>query len=280
MYSLEELPPPKREPPKPKGGGPVRLPGLALVTCAAITVAFLAATGFWIDHRLSRIETDLASARTGLDEAGASLRLLWTTTTRLDESQGERQDVLQDSLGFVRDYVESEVSKLWRSAYLDHQNRLEQNARRIATNGETIARLLDASSQASARIDAFSRRFAVQDADLHSLGEAVDGLRQASQSLTDQYSDIEKQIVAERAARLLVDGRLQGVEQWNAAFRGEGLSAHSLQTRLASLAADLRAATVRLDSLRLAVDSVRVGTRVGVMGATPAFLPAGRPNGS
>jgi len=278
MYSLEELPPPKREPPKAKSGGSFRLPGLALVSSAGIATAILAGAGFWMNHRLSRIETGLASALTGLDEAGASLRLLWTTTTRLDETQGERQDVLQDSLGFVKSYVDSEVSKLWRSAYLEHQSRLDQNSRRIAANGESITRLLDASSQASARLDAFSRRFAVQESDLGGFGEAVEGLRQTTQSLTDQYGDIERQVVAERAARLLVDGRLQGVEQWTAGFRGEGLTARTLQTRLASLVADLRAVSVRLDSLRLAVDSVRVGTRVGVMGANgPA---TGRRNGS
>ena len=278
MYSLEELPPPKRELPKAKSGGSFRLPGLALVSSAGIATAILAGAGFWMNHRLSRIETGLASALTGLDEAGASLRLLWTTTTRLDETQGERQDVLQDSLGFVKSYVDSEVSKLWRSAYLEHQSRLDQNSRRIAANGESITRLLDASSQASARLDAFSRRFAVQESDLRGFGEAVEGLRQTTQSLTDQYGDIERQVVAERAARLLVDGRLQGVEQWTAGFRGEGLTARTLQTRLASLVADLRAVSVRLDSLRLAVDSVRVGTRVGVMGANgPA---TGRRNGS
>jgi hypothetical protein len=53
-----------------------------------------------------------------------------------------------------------------------------------------------------------------------------------------------------------IANRVNGVETWVEGFRDENLSAVTVRDRLASLARDLRAVSLRVDSLRTQADFV------------------------
>jgi hypothetical protein len=295
MYSLEEPPiPERRQPirhssrpndkPRPKdkpgpkepagppphdASGPPRRdpadapdrPWLRTALWLAVGAAAVSGAGLWIDHRISRIERDVGQAIVRLEDAGSSLRLLWTTTTRLDATRSERQDLLQDSITFVRNFVETELNKLWSSAYAEHERRLNLTDERIAGNNRSIRQILDASGRTNTRLDLLLAQNHSLESDLRSVSETALALRQTLIRLTDQLGSLESQINNSRAVQAQMDGRVGGVERWVEEFRGEGLNAANMRGRLASIAADLRMVSLRVDSLRTPGPPRRVGTQ-------------------
>jgi len=288
MYSLEEPPiPERRQPirhssrpnqkaksePKAKPEPNERQPTLRdpddeadrswlkAVLWVILAGSVLAGAGLWIDHRVTRIENDVGQALVSLEDAGSSLRLLWTTTTRLDATRSERQDLLQDSLAFVRNFVETELNKLWSSAYAEHERRLNLTDDRIAANNRSIRQMIDASGRTNSRLDMLLSQNQALESDLRSVSETALALRQTLIRLTDQLGSLESQINASRSVQAQMANRVGGVEQWVDEFRGEGLTAQTVRGRLTSIAADLRSVSLRIDSLRTTVTPRRIGTQ-------------------
>ncbi|HUF69912.1 MAG TPA: hypothetical protein VMM79_14805 [Longimicrobiales bacterium] len=282
MYTLEEFPPrrePRHEPepagrfrkkrekreklkepgtPEPRGGRQI---GVSLLPIAAI-LAIGASTGgagafWWAERRVAGLEGALNEARSELQTANSSLRTLWTTTTSLDEANGRRQGFLRDSLASVQEFVDTEVAKLWQTAYLEHRRRLDTDAALIEENDQSIQLLFDASSTTSSRIDALFRENEVQYTNLRDLGQAVDAARQTLAAISNQVGELQTQFAATRVARGQLDRRIGGVERWVDGFTSAGLDGDAVERRLASLVGQLAVMTARVDSLRIVTDSVR-----------------------
>lgn len=273
MYTLEEFPP-VREPRnngesrKPESAG--RKPGsgkrpaptsLSWIPFAAVlAIGLSAAAGgayWWVERRIGHLEEELTAARTELATARSSLRLLWTTTTRLDEAQARRQAGLQDSIGSVQAFFDSEVNKLWEGAYLEHGRRLDNNTALIGAHDRSIRTILDQSDQTSARIDALFRENETQYAGIRDVGERLDAIGQSLAAVTGQVTDMQSRLANAQVARGQLATRISGVEVWMDGFTGAGLNGEAVDQRLAALVADLRTMTARVDSLRVVTDSVR-----------------------
>lgn len=260
MNYLEEPPPPSRElPEKPaarNGGHWLRNAALFAVAGAAV-----AGPPVWMDHRLSAAEDDLAVTLTDLEDARASLALLWTTTTRLDASRVEEQDLLRDSIGLVRTYAEGGM-RLWETAYEDHEQRVSLNAVQIRNQQGSIRRLLDATAGMTERLDALASRARSLQTDLEAEGQTVVALRQALSSLATRLETHRGQLemhegllTAAGAEEARIASRVDIIELWVDSFRNENLDARTVRDRLVTLAADLRSIASRVDSLGLRVDS-------------------------
>jgi DNA repair exonuclease SbcCD ATPase subunit len=289
MYTLEEFPPrrePRHEPeptgrfrkkrenkekreklkepgnPQPRGGRQGgRQISVSLLPIAAI-LAIGASTGgagafWWAERRVAGLEGALNEARSELQTANSSLSTLWTTTTSLDEANGRRQGFLRDSLASVQEFVDTEVAKLWQTAYLEHRRRLDTDAALIEENDQSIQLLFDASSTTSSRIDALFRENEVQYTNLRDLGQAVEAARQTLAAISNQVGELQTQFAATRVARGQLDRRIGGVERWVDGFTSAGLDGDAVERRLASLVGELAVMTARVDSLRIVTDSVR-----------------------
>jgi chromosome segregation ATPase len=264
MYTLEEFPPPPRKrsnnlttkTAKPARPRSERTWGrYAAGVVIAATVA--GGTWFWMDRRMSAIEDRLTGVARSVEDAGASLRLLWTTTTKLDESQVARQDVLQDSIGFVRQFVESEVNKLWNTAYLDHERRLGQSEGRLRNNDQAIRQLATATGSTNTRLDVLMSQNRSLEENLRLVSATAAGLRQSLLTLTGQLSELQGQLTSARTTQTQMANRVEGVERWVAEFREEDLDAETVRERLTSLVTDLRTMSMRVDSLLSRTDTVR-----------------------
>jgi len=214
-------------------------------------------------RRVAVLEVELTAARQAMEAATGSLQLLWTTTTRLDETQDARQARLADSLGAVLDFTEIEVSR-WDSAYDDHEDALREQQDRLRRSDATMRQILDAGTRASTRMDALMNRSAMIESDLRRVTDSSAALRESLSLLTAEFTAQERRLtgvstqfaaladVAEtrRSDQLRLAGRVDVVESWVDAFRGARLDAGTVRDRLASLSADVRALSLRVDSLR------------------------------
>jgi len=271
MFELEEPPPPRREKPVKKSSTPAPTPvaglGLALVLLAA--GATVAAMQVRMNRRVAQLEDRIEATAQGLSEARNSLSLLWTTTTQLDATQAERADslklTLQDSIASVQAYAENEFSRIWQTAYLEHERRLNAAATGIRQNGEAIGQLVSQSGRTNARIDDLVRADQSQTTVIAGMEETVSSMHQTLASvdgqidvLDDAVTALDVQITAltgevntTRNAQGRLGTRVDGVEQWVDGFRSEGLNANAVQSRLSSLVEDLRLVRIRVDSLRM-----------------------------
>jgi chromosome segregation ATPase len=285
MYNLEEFPPPdRRRLPKPANEAQpardakpvkevrspkparqsrepnpvrsieeVRAPGRPWVRFAVLLlVAGTAGAGtyLWIDRRMTELEGNVAHALTTLEDAGGSLRLLWNTTTKLDENQAARQALLQDSIVSVKAFVETELGKLWETAYKDHEARLVQNDDRLRRHDNSIRQVAEATGRTNIRLDAMLSQNRTLEQNLRSVNETADALRETIVALSGQIQELQNQLSTARASQVQIANRVNGVETWVEGFRDENLSAATVRDRLASLARDLRAVSLRVDSLR------------------------------
>jgi hypothetical protein len=271
MFELEEPPPPRRDKPVKKSGTlappPVAGIGLALVLLAV--GATVAAMQVRTNRRVAKLEARIEATAQGLSEARNSLSLLWTTTTQLDATQAERADslklTLQDSIASVQAYAENEFSRIWQTAYLEHERRLNAAAIGIRQNGEAVGQLVSQSSRTNTRIDELVRADQSQTtaiagmeetvSSMHQTIAAVDGqidvLDDAVTALDVQISALTGEVNSTRSAQGRLGTRVDGVEQWVDGFRSEGLNANAVQSRLSSLVEDLRLVRIRVDSLRM-----------------------------
>jgi chromosome segregation ATPase len=222
------------------------------------TAASAAGVTAWLrmQNRVSALEQRLVAARATLDDATRSLQLLWATTTRLDEVQAARQNLLADSLANVRDYAATEVGKLWQSAYHDHAQQLGQHADRLRRHDASIAQLLNVASRAGTRVDALMNRSQIVETDLSAVRETVTSLRQALATLTGQLAELGGRLTSSRTDQTLTARRLDGVELWMRGFQEANLDAGTVRDRLASLVADVRAISLRVDSMRRSIGAM------------------------
>jgi len=272
MYSIEEPPPPSRpttvHAPKPT---PLRSrvpwPLLAAVGVAVVSVLVTGILSWTaMRRRVTTLEAELTGARQSMEATTGSLQLLWTTMTRLDETQDERQARLADSLGAVLDFAEVEVSR-WDSAYDDQADVLRAQQDRLRRSDATMRQLLDAATRTNTRVDALMSRSAMIESDLRRVTEAEAALRESLSLLTTEFTSLEHRFAgissrfaalsdvaeARQSDQLRMAGRIEAVESWIDAFRGARLDAGAVRDRLASLSADLRALSLRVDSLRAPV---------------------------
>jgi len=288
MYNLEEFPPrDRRLPAKPARPARTKQPGspapsaeagrahvpdrlsagggrrtLQYAVLLLVAGSAAGATYFWIDRRMNELEGNLAHALTTLEDAGGSLRLLWNTTTKLDENQAARQALLQDSILSVKSFVETELGKLWETAYRDHESRLAQNADRLRSHDASIRQLMDATGRTNVRLDAILSQNRTLEQNLRNVSESATALRQTLAALSDQIQGLQGQLSTARVAQTQIATRVDGVELWVDGFREENLSAETVRDRLATLARDLRTVAMRVDSLRTQTETAS-GGRVG-----------------
>lgn len=267
MYNLEEFPPQRRQPTvEAARSRPIRTRGAVWPHLLwFMTVVAIAAGGYlWMHRRVEVTERELTTALNDLDEARNSLRLLWTVTARLDAAQVERQDVLENSIDTVKVFVESEVSKLWQAAYLDHSQRIDQNSNGLAAAQNAIRQLRDADGRTNTRVDALVRQSVSLEAELRNVESLATEMRTTLASLSDEIQRLDGQLSEWQNLRLALDNRLRPVEQWVEGYRSEGLSARAVQSRFASLVQDLQRMNTRVDSLRQAREqAMRTGQRPG-----------------
>jgi chromosome segregation ATPase len=216
---------------------------------------------FWAERRVATLEGSLNDARTELETAHSSLRTLWATTQSLDEVRSRRQDFLRDTLASVQQFVDTEVNRLWQTAYVENRRRLDTGDARIAENAQSIDLLFDASATTSSRIDALFRENEIQYTNLTDLGQSVEGVRQTLAAISGQVGELQTQFAATRVARGQLDRRIGGVERWVDEFTSVGLDGDAVQHRLAALVDELAVMTARVDSLQAVTDSVRRGRR-------------------
>jgi chromosome segregation ATPase len=216
---------------------------------------------FWAERRVATLEGALNDARVELETAHSSLRTLWATTQSLDEARGRRQDFLRDSLVSVQQFVDTEVDRLWQTAYVENRRRLDTGDARIASNAQSIELLFDASATTSSRIDALFRENEIQYTNLSDLGRSVEGVRQVLTGISSQLGELQTQFAATRVARGQLDRRIGGVERWVDEFTSAGLDGDAVQQRLASLVDEIEMMTARVDSLQAVTDSVRRSRR-------------------
>ena len=258
MYTLEELPPPpRRKPVSP--ARPARRRSVPRIVNTALLVTVLAVVSLaWLrlSRRLASMEGELAAAHAALDDARGSLGLLWTTTTRLDESRVAQQEVLRDSLGLVRNFAEGGM-RLWETAFEDHERRVSGNATRLREQQQSLGRVIDATAALSARLDGLDSRSGAVEADLRLAHDDVTALRQTTSSLAGRLDGFDGVLASARSDRSQLAGRIGGLEGWVDSFRAQDLDADAVRDRLAALAADLRFIASRVDSLGERVDSAR-----------------------
>lgn len=271
MYDLEEPPPPRRDKPVKESSSGVRTPvaSVGFMVVLFVAAGAVAALQVRTARRVSRLETRLETTAQGLAEARNSLSLLWTTTTQLDATQAERADslklTLQDSIASVQAYAETEFSRFWETAYLEHERRLDAAASGIRRNGDAIGQLTTQSSRVNARMDELARSDQAQGDAISNVGQTVssmsatltsvdnqmDALDGAITALDVQISALTGELNTSRTAQARLGTRVDGVEQWVDGFRSEGLNADAVQSRLASLVEDLRLVRMRVDSMRM-----------------------------
>jgi chromosome segregation ATPase len=271
MFELEEPPPPRREKPVKKSGplAPTPVAGIGLTLVLLAVGATVAAMQVRMHRRVAQLEVRIEATAQGLSEARNSLSLLWTTTTHLDATQAERADslklTLQDSIASVQAYAENEFTRIWQTAYLEHERRLNAAATGIRQNGEAIGQLASQSGRTNARIDELvradqSRTTVIAGMEetvssMHQTLAAVDGqidvLDDAVTALDVQISALTGEVNSSRNTQVRLGTRVDGVEQWVDGFRSEGLNANAVQSRLSSLVEDLRLVRIRVDSLRM-----------------------------
>jgi chromosome segregation ATPase len=239
------------------GNGGLPIATIALIALLVVALSGITGSWLWTDHRLAQIEGELADARASLDDAGNSLRLLWATTTQLDSTRIEGQELLAGSIGSVKQFAESEVTKLWETAYVEHERRLDETARRISAADQSIRQILATSGRTTARLDGLARQNQLQDADLNGMAGTVTTLRETLAILTGEVEQLAGQLVTSQQTQVRLGSRVDGVEQWVGGFREAGLDAGAVRDRLSSLVRDLRTMTLRVDSLKIATDSTR-----------------------
>jgi uncharacterized coiled-coil protein SlyX len=241
---------------------------------AALTVIGLQA---WTLHRLARVRTDLAVAGAGLEEARGSLGMLWATTNRLDEDQMARLALLADSIRSVFAYAQGEVH-LWEAAYYAQEQRLGENAGRIASNGEAITRMATAVRTVNTRLDEFARvdvaqrsrldalerqdrtqgslvealarRTDTQEATVVDVTTTVAALRETLAKLDAELAVLEDRLAVSSSAFGQMDTRIDRLAGWVDGFRRAGLTGEAVENRLSALADELRRVRMRVDSLR------------------------------
>jgi chromosome segregation ATPase len=270
MFDLEEPPPPRREKPAPARRSISASPMVSVgVTIVLLVIGgAVAALQIRTARRIATLETQLEATAQGLSEARNSLSLLWTTTTQLDATQAERADslklTLQDSIASVQEYAETEFSRFWQTAYLEHERRLDAAANGIRVNGVAIGNLVDESNRTLARIGELSSHDQAQGSLIADVGATVstlgqtlatvdgqlDALDDAVTALDVQISTLTGEVNSSRSVQARLGSRVDGVEQWVDGFRSEGLSADAVQSRLAAMMEDLRRVRLRVDSLR------------------------------
>jgi chromosome segregation ATPase len=231
----------------------------------------------WMLNELLRVRDRLAVEGAELDQARISLGLLWTLTERLDEEQIEGLAQLADSIRSVFAYAQGEV-RLWETAYYAQEQRLDENAASIGSHAQAIARVTSAASAASTRLDGLARADVTKASRLDALerqdrayGEAfaalvrrtdaqeskvlavsadVGSLRQTLAGLDADLAGLEGQVTSTGSAFGQMDTRVERLDGWIDGFRRAGLNGEAVQTRLATLASELRRVTMRVDSLR------------------------------
>jgi chromosome segregation ATPase len=237
-----------------------------LVIAGAIVVGVQA----WTVYRVTRVGSEVAESNAYLEDTRGSLGMLWTTTTRLDKDQVARHSTLRDSINSVFAYAQGE-SRLWQTAFDEHQQRLEEYAASLQKHSESITRIMNAASAMTARLDGVTRSIQVQltrleglerqdraqagriaalasQGETHSsvllgVSETMTALRQTLSGVDTELTALENRIAASQSAQ----GQLV---QFADGFRRAGLNGSSVETRLITLADGLRRVTARLDSLR------------------------------
>jgi chromosome segregation ATPase len=271
------------EPPRLRFTIPSR-PGMTRAIVLGLVALAVIGMQAWTLHGLSRVRDKAAVDRAELDQARISLGLLWALTERLDEEQIAGLGQLADSIRSVFAYAQGEV-RLWETAYYAQEQRLDDNAASIARHAESITRVTNAASSAGtrlvelaradeakqSRLDALeresrthatavamlARRTEGHGANLVDVTEAVGSLRESLASLGAEQSSLdaelgglENQVASSGSALGEIDTRVERLDGWIDGFRRAGLSGETVQSRLATLASELRRVTMRVDSLR------------------------------
>jgi hypothetical protein len=262
MYSIEEYPPPpRRKPPQPtpKKAGP----RIARTVFTILAATLVVAAYVRLATRLSTVTSELEDARSSLRDVRGSLGMLWTTTTRLDESRSAQQEVLRDSIGLVRNYAEGGM-RLWETAFEDHERRVTANTTRLQAERRRIDQLVDAATAQSVRLDAVSGRARSLEtgadatrATLALLGDSLVTLASRIGGISARVGAVDAGLADARSAHARTDGRVDAIALWVDGFRNENLDAAAVREGLASLAAELRSIALRVDSLGTRVDSTR-----------------------
>jgi chromosome segregation ATPase len=260
--------------------GPTKLAGMILV---AATVIGLQA---WTLHRLARVRAELTTAGANLEEARASLGMLWDVTDRLDEDRIAGLGQLADSIRSVFVYAQGEV-RLWETAYQAQERRLDENAGRIARGDEAITRLTSGARATNARLDqlgrvdaaqqgrlaalenqdrtqgasieALARRAETQEASVRGANSTLGSLRETLAGLDAELARLEQRVESSGSAYGQISTRMESLDGWIEEFRRAGLDGDALDSRLASLADEVRRVRIRVDSLRSARPVVRTG---------------------
>jgi len=265
---------------RPEPSSPPASRGMAMsrtalaLSLAAFTVIALQA---YTLHRLARVRTDLSLAGANLEEARASLGMLWETTQRLDADQMTGLAQLTDSVRSVSAYAQGEM-RLWDAAYYAHEQRLDENAGRIAGNAEAITRMTTAARATTARLDELARfgeaqqnrvgaleeqdrtqgslvealagRTRTQEATLAGMTTTLATLRETLAEVDGELAELEDQLAASGSAYGELDTRIATLTGWVDGFRRAGLSGTTVESRLTALADELRRMRMRVDSLR------------------------------
>lgn len=267
---------PSGKPPEP-ASPPVLEGGDRRALAVGVGALAVIALQAWTMHRLAGVGTDLANTEAELEEARASLGLLWDTSEGLAANQTTRLAQLTDSIRSVFAYAEGEL-RLWDAAYYAHEQRLEENAGKIARNVEAIASMSAAAGRVSARLDELARsaevqeqrlvvleeedrsqasaleslasRTGAQEATLVDLGTTVAGLRETLAGVDGELAALEELVAASGSAYGELDTRIEGIAGWVDGFRRAGLSGAALESRLSAFAEELRRVRMRVDSLR------------------------------
>ena len=263
-------------------GGPRRIPKGAALAAAALVVIGLQG---WTLLRLARVRADLSVAAANLDEARASLGLLWETTSQLDEDQIAGLTRLADSIRSVSAFAEGEI-RLWETAYYDQDRRLNENAGGVRRNADAIARMATAMRTVNTRLDALAavdettasrlaalarrdqehatlfedvvRRTVAQESTGRDLATTVGTLRQTLSELDTELVALDDRLSASGSAFVQMDSRVEGLADWIDGFRRAGLNGEAVAGRLSALADELRRVRLRVDSIR----APRTGGRI------------------
>jgi hypothetical protein len=246
------------------------------VVVGVFAVALIGMQG-WTLHRLARVRTELTVAGTRLEEARASLGMLWDMTKRLDEDQIAHLAQLTDSIRSVFAYAQGEI-RLWEAAYYAQEQRLDDNAGMIGRNGDAIGRLtaadrtvdtrlgqlarVDQSQQGrldglesqartqSTAVAALARRAETQEASVRGVASSVADLRATLATLDSELDGVEDELAESGTAYAQMGTRVDRVSGWMDGFRRAGLSAEAVDNRLSALTDELRRVRIRVDSLR------------------------------
>jgi chromosome segregation ATPase len=224
----------------------------------------------WTVYRVTRIGSDVAQSSANLEETRGSLGMLWTTTTRLDKDQVARHSTLRDSIHSVYAYAQGE-SRLWQTAFLEQQQRLDEYAASLQKHAESITRIMNTATAMTARLDGVTRSIQVQltrleglerqdraqNGRLAALGSQGDthatvllGVSESMTALKQTLATVDAELTA-LGNRISASQSAQGqLVQFADGFRRAGLNGSAVETRLITLADGLRRVTARVDSLR------------------------------